>query len=73
MKLAKCWRCGHKVPTRCSTLCNECHRKEMKKIHARDTPTTPEVSTVGRYEPPLERLRRPTSSGRRVIRKGNMF
>jgi hypothetical protein len=66
---ARCWRCNRFVDCKAPILCLECHAREVAKVHAHDTPTTPEVPTEGAYQPPAIRLHRPSSSGKRIIKK----
>lgn len=65
---AKCWKCGVEVVSKATVLCPACHAVEVEKVHARDTPPSPDWKPVCRYEPPVIRLRRPGSRGRRVLR-----
>lgn len=65
----RCWRCQKIVPWKVSRLCDDCHPKEVTKVHAHDTPDVPEVAVLGKYVVPYERRVRPHSSGRRVVRK----
>ncbi len=65
---SKCWRCGSDVQCKAPILCPECHKKEVEKVHKYEEPEFPKVEDLVKYVPPPERLHRPTSSGRRVIR-----
>ena len=52
--------------------CPECHAERVRRIHALETSDGDgyDQSPVdGKYQPPYERHVRPSSSGRRVVRK----
>lgn len=61
----ECPKCHTPMPV--WVMCPACHAAEAARVHARDTPTTPEVP-VAHYQPPPERCVRPNADGRRVFR-----
>lgn len=62
----KCSKCPKETGSTASIMCPECHAAAVAKVHAHDTPTTPELTGLPKYAP--EWLRGPHPRGRRCFK-----
>ena len=66
-----CSKCYVVLIGKCRRMCSVCHKKEVEKVHSKDTPDTPDFKDVVRYVPPDNRILR--GKVQRVIKKGSPF